>query len=181
MTTNAERPWSAAIRFDEVGEAGRHVELEANQEARAALARPAGVDTVERLVARFDLTRRGRDRLHVRGEVSGTVRQTCVVTLDPVVNEIEEMIDVDFAPPIRTADDATEIDLGAAASAEEPEPLIGNSVDLGLLATEFFLLGIDPYPRKPGAAFDAPKPGSDPSAHPFAGLAALQKKSTVKK
>ena len=39
---------------------------------------------------------------------------------------------------------------------EEPEPLIGNSVDLGLLATEFLILGVDPYPRKPDAAFEAP-------------------------
>jgi hypothetical protein len=43
------------------------------------------------------------------------------------------------------------------------------------------MLGIDPYPRKPGAAFHAPKAASDPASHPFAGLAALQKNSTVKK
>ena len=47
-------------------------------------------------------------------------------------------------------------------------------VDLGAVATEFLLLGIDPYPRKPGAVFDAP-PAGDPSSHPFAALAALKK------
>ncbi len=31
------------------------------------------------------------------------------------------------------------------------------TVDLGAIATEFFLLGIDPYPRKEGAEFEAPK------------------------
>ena len=49
-----------------------------------------------------------------------------------------------------------------------------------LLATEFLILGIDPYPRKPGVAFDAPKPQSDAAGNPFAALAALQKKGTVK-
>src|ERR1043165_1413829 len=97
--TNTGRPWSATIRLDEIGESGRHVELEASEAVRAALAKPAGVDAVERRVARFDLTRRGRDRLHVSGEVRGTVRQACVVTLDPVVNEISEAIAVTFAPP----------------------------------------------------------------------------------
>jgi hypothetical protein len=178
--SSVERPWSATVRLDEIGEAGRHVELEAGEATRAALAKPAGVDAVERLTARFDLTRRGRDRLHVSGAVSGTVRQTCVVTLDPLINSVTEAIDVDFEPPRPAQDNAREIDLDAAPAGDEPEPLIGNAVDLGLLATEFFILGIDPYPRRPGVAFDAPKPASDAAGQPFAALAALQKKGTVK-
>src|ERR1700752_3113339 len=178
--TETEHPWSATIRLNDVGEAGRHVELDAGGAVRAALAKPAGVDAIERLVARFDLTRRGRDRLHVSGEVSGTVRQTCVVTLEAVMNDITETIDVTFAPPREPISQPAELDIGAAPS-EEVEPLLGNTVDLGLIATEFFMLGIDPYPRKPGAAFDAPKAAADPASHPFAALAALQKNSTVKK
>jgi len=179
--TTSERPWSATIRLEDVAETGRHVELEASEAIRAALAKPAGVDAVERLVARFDLTRRGRDRLHVSGEVDGTVRQTCVVTLDPVENEINEAIEVDFAPTVEPVDPGAEIDFDAAASAGDVEPLIGGAVDLALLATEFFILGIDRYPRKPGASFDPPKAAADPADHPFARLAALQKNSTVKK
>ena len=34
---------------------------------------------------------------------------------------------------------------------EGPETLHGGVVDLGAVATEFLILGIDPYPRKPGA------------------------------
>jgi hypothetical protein len=179
--TTVERPWSATIRLDEIGETGRHVELEASEAVRAALAKPAGVDAIERLVARFDVTRRGRDRLHVSGQVSGTVRQACIVTLDPVVNEINEPIDLTFASRREPVDETAKNNLDAAASGDEMEPLIGNAVDIGLVATEFFILGIDPYPRKPGAAFDAPEPASDPKSHPFARLAALQKNSTVKK
>ena len=178
--SETERPWSATVRLDDIGETGRHVELDAGEAVRAALAKPAGVDAIERLVARFDLTRRGRDRLHVSGEVSGTVRQSCVVTLEPVMNDINEPIDVTFAPSREPISESTEIDIDAAPS-EEVEPLVGNAVDLGLIATEFFLLGIDPYPRKPGVAFDAPKAAADPAGHPFAALAALQKNSTVKK
>jgi hypothetical protein len=179
--TDTERPWSAIVRLDEVGEASRQVELEASPAVRAALAKPAGVDAVERLVARLDLTRRGRERLHVSGQVSGTVRQSCVVTLEPVTNEINETIDVTFAAPRESVSAAAEVDIDAAPSGDEVEPLIGNAVDLGLIATEFFILGIDRYPRKPGVAFEAPKADADPASHPFAGLAALQKNSTVKK
>ena len=174
-----ERPWSMTIRCDEVPESGRHVSLEASEETRAALAGPAGVDAVERLSATFVLTRRGRDGLHVQGRVNATVRQTCVVSLEPMVNTIDEAVDVDFAPPREGEQSASdEIELDSSAG-EEPEPLTGNSVDLGLLATEFLILGIDPYPRKPDAAFEAPA-SAEAAGKAFAALAAWSKKGTVK-
>ena len=178
--TVMERPWSAVIRLDEVGETGRHVELEASEATRAALAKPAGVDAVERAVATFDLTRRGRDGLRISGRVRATVRQACVVTLEPMVNEIDETVDVEFvpAPDVAGADTGGEIVL--TQSADEREPLVHGSIDLGTLATEFLLLGVDPYPRKAGATFE-PKAASDAAGHPFAALAALKKKGTVKK
>lgn len=176
--------WSVAVRLDDVPELGRHVELEAGAEVRAALAKPVGVDAIEQLTASFDLTRQGRDGLHVSGAVQATVRQICIVTLEPVVNTIDEAIEVDYAPPseVNKSAEVTDAEEGEAAqsSPDEPEPLIGNSVDLAALATEFLILGIDPYPRKPDAAFEPPAAPDDPAAHPFAALATLRKKGTVK-
>jgi hypothetical protein len=175
-----ERPWSVTVRLDEIAEIGRHVELEASADIRAAMAKPAGVEAVERLVASFDLTLRGRDGLHVAGEVSATVRQNCVATLESFLNEINEEIDVDFAPAGETVPHAVNADDEMeSSSADEPEPLIGNNVDLGLLATEFLILGVDRYPRKPGVSFEAPQQ-DDAAGHPFAGLQAWNKKGTVK-
>ena len=178
--TVAERPWSAAVRLDEIGETGRHMQLEANEATRAALAKPAGVDAVERAVATFDLSRRGRDGLRVSGAVRATVRQTCVVTLEPLVNEIEEAIDLEFVPAIHVTGGNPETEVELTQAAEEREGLVDGTIDLGALATEFLILGIDPYPRKPGAAFEGPQAGSDNAGHPFAALAALKKKGTVK-
>lgn len=56
----------------------------------------------------------------------------------------------------------------------DPEPLLGGVVDLGALATEFLILGLDPYPRKSGAVFEAP-PDRKPEDSPFAALAKLTK------
>ena len=51
----------------------------------------------------------------------------------------------------------------------------GGVIDLGAVATEFLILGIDPYPRKPGAVFAAPPAAPGEAAeHPFAALAALK-------
>ena len=61
-----------------------------------------------------------------------------------------------------------------AEEAEPPEPLVGGTIDLGAVAVEFLMLGIDPYPRKEGAEFAAPSADLE-GAHPFAALAALKK------
>jgi hypothetical protein len=47
-------------------------------------------------------------------------------------------------------------------------------VDLGALATEFLILGLDPYPRKAGAVFQPPA-RAQPDESPFAALAKLKK------
>ena len=60
---------------------------------------------------------------------------------------------------------------------DAPEPLIGNSVDLGAIASEFLMLAVDPYPRKAGVAFEPPAKEAD-TGGPFAALAALKKKET---
>jgi hypothetical protein len=52
---------------------------------------------------------------------------------------------------------------------------LDGKLDLGAIATEFLLLAIDPYPRKPGAEF-APVKADDASAKPFAALEALKKR-----
>ena len=37
---------------------------------------------------------------------------------------------------------------------DPPEPIVNGAIDLGALAAEFLMLGLDPYPRKPGAVFE---------------------------
>jgi hypothetical protein len=168
----SSRPWSAPVRLDEVPEAGLRVDLEADAGVRAAVAAAAGVNEVPQLVAGFDVARHGRDGLRVVGKVSARVRQTCVVTLEPIENAVEEEVDLAFMPPSALAPAAQELNLGADA-VEPPEVLIDGVVDLGAVATEFLILGIDPYPRKAGAVFEPPL-SPDAGSHPFAALAALR-------
>jgi Large ribosomal RNA subunit accumulation protein YceD len=174
----APPPWHVPVVAEDIAEGGQHFALVADDSVRAAVARLAGLRELPRLEANFEVTRRDAGGLHVAGQVSATVGQNCVVTLEPLVNEIDEAIDLDFAPQRPPAPDQAEtqarprdVDLSA------PEPLIGGVVDLGALATEFLILGLDPYPRKPGAVFEAPT-DSKADAGPFAALAKLTKGSS---
>jgi hypothetical protein len=160
-------------------ETGAHFELTADEQARAAIARIAGVRELPRLDAAFDVTRQGADGLHVVGEVSATVGQNCVVTLEPLANEIEEKVDILFSPPLPGVeleededDESGKRSGGSKRNLDGPEPLLDGAIDLGALAIEFLLLGIDPYPRKPGAKFDPPA-DLKPDPGPFAALAGL--------
>jgi uncharacterized metal-binding protein YceD (DUF177 family) len=169
--TEAGPGWSYRIARDEISEQGRHVDLVADEAVRAALARTADLQDLPRLTASFDLTLSGRDGLHIEGEVSSTVVQQCVVTLEPIEQNLVEQIDLTFVPEVAPGAAETTI---AGDETEPPEPLVGGTVDLGAIATEYFLLGIDPYPRKPGAEFQ-PTSADDGGAKPFAALAALKK------
>jgi len=170
MSTMAQR-WSVPIRIDEVPETGRRFDLSADAAARAAVAAAANVEAIARLEAGFEVVRHGRHGLRVAGSVSARVRQTCVVTLEPMESEIAERIDLTFVPPREAADQRVHDDDPSAA--DPPEALVDGTVDLGAIATEFLILGIDPYPRKEGAVF-AGAATAEAGGHPFDALAALK-------
>jgi hypothetical protein len=164
--------WSVPLRIEEVPPTGSHIELTADERTRQAIAANAGLRTLPRLEAVFDVVRSSADGLHVSGRVAATVGQNCVVTLEPVESEVAEPFDLVFKPePAPVAGEH----VGVGVAAEEVEPLINGTIDLGAIATEFLLLGIDPYPRKPGAVFEPPSSG-EPAGGAFAALAALKKK-----
>ena len=167
-----KNPWSVPVAIEDIPETGLHIELNAPAAARAELATVAGLRDLPRLSAVFDLERRGPG-VRLTGQVKATVSQTCVVTLEPIEGDIEEPVDLVFAPA--AAETIQAHDETAESDEEPPEPLVGGQLDLGAVATEFLLLGIDPYPRKADAEF-TPLKSDDSGARPFAALEALKKR-----
>jgi uncharacterized metal-binding protein YceD (DUF177 family) len=169
-------PWRVPVVVLQIPESGLHRELDADEAVRQAMADIAGLREVLSAHASLDVTPKGGGRFHIAGNVRARVGQTCVVTLDPIENDIDESIDLIFAPPEQIpeladlVDDAVE---GAAETPDPPEPIVNGIIDLGRLATDALLLGIDPYPRKPDAVFEHEVTAPDPEDHPFAALKAL--------
>ena len=167
-------PWRVPIALEDVPESGQTFVLAADAEVRAVLTRMTGLRHLPRLQADFEVTRQGAGGLRVIGRVSATVAQTCVVTLEPLENAIYEEIDLLFMPELAEVPDATDGGGRSEPNLDDPEPLIGGMIDLGAIATEFLILGIDPYPRKPGAVFEPPQEFR-PDDTPFAALAGWTK------
>lgn len=179
---SAPSPWRVPVALEDILETGQHFDLAADAVVREALRQMAGLRDLPRLEAAFDVTRHGVGGLQVAGRVSATVGQTCVVTLEPLTNEVEEEVDLVFAPrcieqrnmAAEMSYDATKKKFRSDPFWGEPELLVDGIVDLGAVAIEFLVLGLDPYPRKPGAVFEPPQ-DVKPQAGPFAALARLTK------
>jgi len=161
----------------QIPESGLHRELDADDAVRKAVADAAGLREIFSAHASLDVTPKGGGRFQVVGRVWGRVGQTCVVTLDPIENDIDEPIDLIFAPPEQIPQLADLVDDAAEGDAEipdPPEPIENGVINLGRVATDALFLGIDPYPRRPDAVFETPAAIADPEDHPFAALKALQ-------
>jgi uncharacterized metal-binding protein YceD (DUF177 family) len=155
--------------------------IEATEHERTALAASLGIVAIDGLAAELTLVREQGGVIRVDGRVAADIVQSCVVSLVPLAQAIDEPISLRFAeegsraaqsPPKPAAE--IRVDPGE----EDPaEVLTGTSIDLGAIVVEHLILAIDPYPRAPGAtppdnpAEDVPGPGDSP----FAVLAELAK------
>jgi uncharacterized metal-binding protein YceD (DUF177 family) len=176
--TDVADPWRAPVIVAQIPEIGLSRELKAGDTTRAAMAEIAGLREILSARAMFELKPESGGRVHVTGKLSARIGQTCVVTLDPIENEIEEAIDLTFAPPeqiVHVTDRDEDVDESGSEVAHEFEPIENGAIDLGKLATDVLYLAIDPYPRKPGAVFEPQIAAADPEDHPFAALKALKR------
>jgi len=168
-------PWRAYVPLRQIPDSGLHRDIEADEPARQAMAEVAGLREVAYARASFDLRHKSGGQVQVTGRVQARIGQTCVVSLDPIESEIDEAIDLVFAPAAQSApladedSNRLEDEIG-----EQPEPIVDGVIDLGRLATDVLFLAIDPYPRKAGAVFEPQVAASDPEDHPFAALKALR-------
>jgi uncharacterized metal-binding protein YceD (DUF177 family) len=175
--TEKADPWRVPVAVAQIPETGLHRDIAADQREREALAEVGGLREILSVTASFDVASKGGDRVHVAGRVRARVGQTCVVTLEPIETEIDEPIDLIFAPPEQIPDLADLVDEAAESEVEIPDPpeaIVNGVIDLGRLATDALFLALDPYPRKADAVFDPPVEVADPEDHPFAALKALR-------
>ncbi len=102
--------------------------LEANATERAALARRFGLPSIESLKAQIRLQRiHGGTALRLTGQIAADLTQTCVVTLEPVRNHVDDEFTILFAadaPEDAIADDPEREETWA-------EPLPQDGLDIG--------------------------------------------------
>jgi uncharacterized metal-binding protein YceD (DUF177 family) len=174
------RPFAVA----DIPPQGVDIVVETTEAERRALAKEFGLPAVHSLDATYHLS--GNDkRVKVRGAVRAKIEQTCVVTLEPFEGNVQETVQVDFvAARDRPEEDLWDEEAGRGhdkapreatlSTNDSPDEIVDGMIDLGALTAEFLALGLDPYPRKPGAVFSFEDETAEES--PFARLASLKMK-----
>ena len=90
--------FSRPVRVEPLPRDGLTQAIEADPQERAALARLNSLPEIAELSARVRITK-WRRGVHVVGDLSARLTQTCVVSLEPFAVEIDEPIDVKYLPP----------------------------------------------------------------------------------
>ena len=160
------REFSRPLALGRVGPEGRREVLEASAAECAALARRFGIPSIESLRAELHLKPEPDGAVLAEGRLEATVTQSCVVTLEPVPQQVQEAVALRLLPPGRAPDEGPE-------EIDEIETEHGIA-DLGEAVAEQLALALDPYPRAPGAAL--PPEAGDAGGGKLAGLAALRRR-----
>lgn len=175
--TNPTPHFSRPVHLREIPATGRHFMIETNEDERRAVARQLGLPDVAALTAKLHVTPFRKDGLAVEGTILAKITQICVVTAEPFESKVEAPVDIRFSPDGQ--DPNAEFDLAELNDPEAEDPpdlLVGDTIDLGAVVSEFLALALDPYPRKPGATFEGD--GDEAGLSPFAALNRLKDKDS---
>jgi len=181
--TGESYPFSHKVHADRLGDREQTIVIEPDKAALKRIAEANGCLGIGRLRADLTLKPWRKAGVRVTGTLEAAVTQRCVVTLEPFEEVISEEIDRTFEPVSsrarrpRDLNEEGEIEI-ELETLDPPDVMVDGVIDLGAMICEQLALGIDPFPRKPGAVFeqeeekDAGEAEEKPS--PFAALAKLK-------
>lgn len=142
--------FSRRVDVSRMGRLEHRMDIKANAEERAALAKRFDLVELAELSARLVLKKRGdgtpgAGAVEMTGRWHARLAQRCVATLEPVWAELGDGIRLFFG-------DAPD---GAAADPLDddgwPEPIEDGVIDAGEAVAQLMGVALDPYPRAPGA------------------------------
>jgi len=177
------------IDLDRLGTNGTALEITTTESERAALAKRFGFLGLPAFSARVTVDRRPGGRVVVEGRLKGRLVQACILSLDPVTQELDDAFRLVFAEDVEEDRDPESGEALLNSQGDAPEPLTGNMLDVGEIVAEQLSLAADPYPRRSGVKLEDVLPQGrqggrsgdrpekpEPKRNPFAKLAVLKDK-----
>jgi uncharacterized metal-binding protein YceD (DUF177 family) len=191
MMTQSVEPFSAIFDLGVLRDAGAEITLAPNPAERAAIAQWLGIESLDSFKAAIRLSRQTEDNYLYDARFEADVVQACVITLDPVPShlsgEFRRALRVLPRPSKAKRRKTAAVEAPAAIvlaaldpAIEEPELLESPLFDLAAPVLEELSLALDPYPKAPGAVFEAPLEPAEPSENPFAVLEKLRTAAPAK-
>lgn len=154
-----------------------HLVLQPDSIQRERVAGALGLHRVDKLVARLAISQAANGLVSIEGTLNASVQPICVVSLEPFDQAIDEPVTLRLAPPDLIARMTKRAEDDGVEDFEPPDEIADGVIDFGALVTEFLMLALDPYPRKPGAEFPGLAEDIEPVS-PFEALKTLKLKDS---
>jgi uncharacterized metal-binding protein YceD (DUF177 family) len=168
-------PLQSVFDLSRLSEAGYERTVTATAPELDRIAAWEGVDAVAGFEGQVTLKRLSQNRFAYSATLSADVLQRCVVTLEPMKSHISRSFSRELHySPVRHEDQIGTISV-APAEDDTPDEIESLKFDLAGPLLEEFSLAVDPYPRAPGVAFEAPAGEEVTPANPFAVLKGLKR------
>lgn len=181
-----EQEWSYFIESEEITAKPISIEISAGEECYSAISNRLDLHSIDNISAVITLDRNNITKvIHVKGKINARLAQKCVVTDEPVEEEVSDNFEswfsddnqaLSFAKAKRERMTRKERNEQPILEEEEdPEPIIDGKIDLGELVIQYLSLSLNPYPRKEGVSFEKQKEemdfeDNDVYENPFAAL-----------
>lgn len=177
--------WSHQIEVDSIGDNLLELKITAPEAVRKNLASRFSVMGISRLEAEITIDPMpGRFVTHVSGKFCADVTQECAVTLEPILNRIEdafvawyadagEVVSLNKVRHERKVVDSRE-EIHLLEEEDDPEPIIDGMIDLGELVSQYLSLALTSYACQENAVYNGPSVDRieevAPRKNPFAAL-----------
>jgi uncharacterized protein len=159
----------------EIPDAGLSVTRTATSGELSAIAQALEIVSCEAVMVDYAIRPLGEGRYRMSGRLSARLTQSCVVSLAPIPQTLEESFDVTFWPGAslpQVGDGEAEV-----LSVPEIEPIEHGAIEAGRVLFEILSAALDPYPRQAGARFAWEDPAGiaeQSRSGPFASLKKLK-------
>jgi len=163
--TKAKAEFSRPLSVDRVPRGGCDEKIAADPDECKALAVRLGVPAIHALNAELQAMPWRGGGLKLEGKLVADLEQVSVISLEAFRQQVEFPVTRYFAAnPVAGEEADAEID-----------PIDNGQVDLGEAVAETLALELDPYPRRPGEAFDDAAWTETPSPTPLSPFASLMR------
>lgn len=135
--------FSRLVDVSRMGRLEHRMEIKANAEERAALAKRFDLVELPELAAELVLKKRGDGVIELTGRWHARVAQRCVVTLEPVWADLADEVRLFFGGALGRPEAAAD----PLDDEGWPEPIEHGVVDVGEAVAQLMAAALDPYPR----------------------------------
>ncbi len=164
---------------------GRRIKFVATDQELAAIGQHFDLASIESLEAELLVTPWRRVGVEVSGSISAKYSQSCVVSFEPIHQNIREDVLLRYVPegsPLAKPELDSSGEIVIDPEGEDlPEEISGSTIDISESILEVLALAIDPFPRAADATMpDKYAPDVNVDEPPKSPFAVLEKLKTTK-